>query len=41
MDKIDELMKELNAAHKRKDYADMANIVQLELLPALKEIESD
>ena len=37
MNKIDELMKELNAAHQKKDYADMFNIMKLELLPLLQE----
>lgn len=33
---IDRMMKELNAAYRKQDWADMANIIQLELLDAVK-----
>lgn len=41
MDRIDELMKELNEAHRKKDYADMGNIIKLELLDLIKEKASE
>lgn len=37
MERIEELMQELQTAYRKKDYADMANIIQLELLDLLKE----
>ena len=41
MSEMDRLMKELNAAYQKKEYADRAPIVKLELLDALMaEIET-
>lgn len=35
MSEIDNMMKELNEAYRKKDYADMANIIKLSLLDAI------